>query len=577
MKLKSFNYTIGLLIIFFFTHLFGEEKIDIWKNKKEDKPQSSNQTNITENSKLQPKSSEKLNDSVTVQIQESVIDETEKQKVYGVYEPASYNLDLNMWSQTKAEDFRSSIKRLNKINLSKSSNEILEMILFSFSYPPQGMTEKEFVDLKIDWLIKNNRIDLIESFLKKNDDFNGKRKAVQYLVNENISRANIKEGCNKIRFIDAKIKDAYLEKFKIYCLIFNKKKAEAQLLLDLLREQKQSSQFYDDKINYLLGVADKTSNKINEKNLLNFYLSSVTIKDFKYKPTKQTKPEIWKYLNAANLIELEDASDKKRLKELEIAANDNQLDKNKIFDIYKQISFNLNSLINAKNIYQTSDNSDARALIYQKYLLSESNELKIEYLFILEELFKKDKLMNIYSKFLSDKIEEIGIENIPEKYKEIASERVVSEEDLLLGKVKYNDKVLHQSKILKYYIEGENKKKVQKEIDKIFKKINKNKKYFISAKDLALADTLINDGFTLPSNFNYSELSKKFVVPKNLLELIDRDEKAFLTLKIVEIIGEDEPHQLDPETIYFVTNLLNKMNLVTIRNKVLNSALPLRI
>ena len=33
------------------------------------------------------------------------------------------------------------------------------------------------------------------------------------------------------------------------------------------------------------------------------------------------------------------------------------------------------------------------------------------------------------------------------------------------------------------------------------------------------------------------------------------------TLKIVEIIGEDEPNQLDPETIYFITNLLNKMDL----------------
>ena len=35
MKLKSFNYLIGLLIIFFYSPLFGEEKIDIWKNKKE--------------------------------------------------------------------------------------------------------------------------------------------------------------------------------------------------------------------------------------------------------------------------------------------------------------------------------------------------------------------------------------------------------------------------------------------------------------------------------------------------------------------------------------------------------------
>ena len=40
-------------------------------------------------------------------------------------------------------------------------------------------------------------------------------------------------------------------------------------------------------------------------------------------------------------------------------------------------------------------------------------------------------------------------------------------------KVKYNDKVLHQSKIIKYYIENEEQKKVQKDIDKILKKLAK--------------------------------------------------------------------------------------------------------
>ena len=233
-------------------------------------------------------------------------------------------------------------------------------------------------------------------------------------------------------------------------------------------------------------------------------------------------------------------------------------------------------MINAKNNYQTLDESDARALIYQKYLLSESDENKIENLFLLEELFKKSDLLNIYSKFLSEKIEEIGVDNLPKEYQEEALARIVSDEDITFGKVKYNDKILHQSKIMKYFLEGENKKKVQKDIDKIFKKVIKNKKYFVSAKDLALADALINDGFLLPANFKYDQLVKKFDIPKNLLKLIDNDQKAFLALKIVEIIGEDEPYQLDPETIYFVTNLLNKMNLVTIRNKVLNSALPLR-
>ncbi len=577
MRLKNFNYLISLLVFFLSSYLWSDEKIDIWKNNTNNNNiETSNSSNKEIQETDNTKASNVIKSSEKIEIQEGSEIETEERNVFGIFQPADYNFDLNMWSNTKAEDLKLSLKRLNKINLSKSSQEILEIVLFSFSYPPQGMTEEEFVNLKIDWLIKNNRIELIESFLNQNQEFASKDKAVQFLVDKNIASANIKDGCDKIQFIDAKIKDPYLEKFKIYCLVFNKKNSEAQLLLDLLREQKLSSKFYDDKINYLLGITEKTDNKISEKNLLNFYLSSITVPNFKYEPTPKTKPEIWKYLNSANLIKLEDSTNKEKIKELEIAANNNKLDKKTIFEFYKQIPFNLNNLINAKNNYQTFDESDARALIYQKYLLSESIENKIEYLFLLEDLFKKSDLTNIYPKFLSDQIEGIGLENVPEKYQETAQSRILSETNFLKGKIKYNDKILHQSKILKYYIEDEDKKKIQKDINKIFKKVSKNKKYFISAKDLALADSLINDGFSLPESFKYEDLSKKFEIPENLLKLIDNEQKAFLSLKIVEIIGEDEIYQLDPETIYFVTNLLNKMNLIAIRNKVIVSAFPER-
>jgi len=236
----------------------------------------------------------------------------------------------------------------------------------------------------------------------------------------------------------------------------------------------------------------------------------------------------------------------------------------------------LNTLINAKNTYQTLDDTDARSLIYQKYLLSENTESKIEYLFILKEIFDKGKLQNVFSQILSDNLKEIGMENIPDSYKEIALKNILTEEDYL-GKIKYNDKILHQSKIMKYYLEDEEAKKIQKDIDKIFKKIGKNRKYFYSAKDLALVDALVKDGFNIPENFNRKELASKYEVPKNLLQLIEKKQSAFLTLKIVEIIGEDEPHQLDPETIYFITSLLNETNLIKIRNKVLISALPQRV
>ena len=580
MKLKSFNYFNCLLIIFFyFTPLLSEEKIDIWnnKNKKQEIEKKEALQKKEDKQKLNLDSIKTIELNQNIKIEDSsLVEDSQEGRIFGIYDPEENDFNLNMWSTTKAEDVKTNLKRIEKIQLSNTANQILEKILLSFSYPPQGMNEDEFVDLKINWLIKNQRSDLIESFLKQNNNFKSKSRAVQYIVDENIANGNIKEGCKKIEFIDKQIRDSYLEKFKIYCLVFNDKKSEAQLLLDLLREQKQSDKFYDDKINFLLGVSEKTTDKINENNLLNFYLSSITAKEFNFKANKNTKEEIWRYLNASNLIQLADASDKERLKELELAASQGQIDEKIIFKIYQQITFSLNDLINAKNLYQTLDYSDARSLIYQKYLLSENNDSKIEYLFLLEELFEKENLSNIYSKFLSDRIEELGVDNISEKYQEAAKSRIISEDEFILGKVKYNDKVLHQSKIIKYYIEEENEKKVQKDIDKIFKKISKNRKYFYSAKDLALADSLIKDGFILPTNFDYKELSKKYDVPNNLLKLIDNNQNAFLTLKIVEIIGEDEPHQLDSETIYFITNLLNKMNLKKIRNIVFNSALPLR-
>ena len=152
MKLKSFNYILGLIIIFFCSPLLSEEKIDIWKNNKNTKEQSSNlkkEEDIKEKINIEP--SQTVQSIDKIQIQESASIKSEEQKIYGIYEPASYNFDLNMWSTTKAEDLRSSLKRLSKIELSSSSSEILEAILFSFSYPPKGMSEKEFVDLKINW------------------------------------------------------------------------------------------------------------------------------------------------------------------------------------------------------------------------------------------------------------------------------------------------------------------------------------------------------------------------------------------------------------------------------------------
>ncbi len=576
MKLKSLNKTLSLLIFLVLcSPIKGEEQIDIWNKPKQDnnkKIQNTNNYNKIKNPNI-------LNTAIinnNIEIESNISNSSENSKIFGVYEPAKNNFDLNMWSRTDAEKVRSSFKRINKIKLSNTASQLFENTILSIAHPPKGMEEREFIDLKINWLIENKKIELIEQFLKYNNSFPNKKKLIQYLVDSNIANANIKTGCEKISFLDKNIKDSYLDKFKIYCLVFNNKNNEAQLQLDIFREEKKSDNFFDDKINYLLGVTNNTSNKINEKNLLNFYLSSVTIKDFKFEPKKNTKKIIWQYLNAANLIVIEDYKDKEKLIDLEIAANSNQFDKKKVFDIYSKINFDLNTLIKAEDIYQTLDNIDARALIYQKYLLSDNQENKIKLLFLLKDLFQKDNLSNIYSKFLSDKLKEINLNKVDDSYKEVVEKYIINEEKVLKGKIKFDDKILHRSKLIRYFNNEIDQKKAQKDFLRIYKKIKKNRKYFFSAKDLALVESFAKDGIEIPKDLNYLEISKKYNVPSNLLKLGKSNESAFLTLKLVEIIGEDEAYNLDPETIYFITHLLNQNDLKTIRNEILISALPQR-
>ena len=137
----------------------------------------------------------------------------------------------------------------------------------------------------MEYLPKLNQILGFLYYLKMKEKIVHDKKWLERLQGNKVFFGSAAKGCvylNALAIKPEKIKDSYLEKFKIYCLVFNNKKPEAQLLLDLLREQNQSSKFYDDKINFLLGVTEKTSNKINEENLLNFYLSSITIPNFKY-------------------------------------------------------------------------------------------------------------------------------------------------------------------------------------------------------------------------------------------------------------------------------------------------------
>ena len=575
MKLSDLNKFFFYLIIFLNLSISNaQEEVDIWKKDNS----NNNEESVQKDKKIESPIINKNTITTNNIIQEKTPNDSEEASLYGIWDPDTYNFELSMWSNTDGRSIEKTISRISKLNLSETAESIFLNTIFSYSYAPENISEKEFLDLKINWLIKNKKDKIIEEFLKKNNDFPNKNKIIQYLVDRNISEANIKIGCEKVNFIGRDIKDPYLEKFKIYCLVFNNKKSQAQLLHDILKEQKQSDKFFDNAINFLLGVDDNKNKKIKDNNLLNFYLSSVTFPNFKYEPNNKTNKSIWEYMNAANLIAVDDINDKDKIKNLEIAAKNNQIDKNQIFKIYKQIPFDLNTLINAQNIYQSLDQLEGRALIYQKYLLSDNNKIKLDLLFLLKDLFKKENLSNVFTEFLSDELKKFGKNDIPKDYVNVLERNIISNKTLKQRKIKFDDKVLHRSKLIRYFYEDDYPvKKTQKELDGIYKKIKRNKNYFYSAKDIAVLESFEIDGIQIPKEINHKKLSLNYNIPNNLIDLANNGQKGFLALKIVEIIGEDEVNNLDPETIYFITNLLNKLELIEFRNEILSSALPLRI
>jgi len=48
-------------------------------------------------------------------------------------------------------------------------------------------------------------------------------------------------------------------------------------------------------------------------------------------------------------------------------------------------------------------------------------------------------------------------------------------------------------------------------------------------------------------------------------------------LRIVEVIGQDELKNIDDDTMYFIINTLNQLNVDTLRNKILLKVLPLKV
>ena len=574
-----------LLILFSSFKVFAEDQpIDIWNIEKNENNNSIEKV-VIENEEEFKEMTESNIYKMQTQKKENQINleetlNTKEINIYGLYDPEDYSLDIDMWSNSNGDQLRNIFSRLNKIDLSEDASEIMKIALLTNAYSPaNNISEKEFLNIKTKWLIKNSDIVLIEEYLIKNQVFDLHPKLTRYVVDKHLSEANLEKACEVFSKNSKPILDEYLSKFNIYCLIKSNQKEKAQLIFDLKKELGFEEEYYENKINFLLGYNSEVDLSISENSIFDFHLAHQINPNFNFEPNDNTSKIIWKYLSSSNLLnsfnEI-DLSEIDKISTIEKATHNKNYPEKDLFEIYKRFQFNINQLLNVENSYKSLSKIEARALIYQKILLESEMVEKLKLLKLLKNLFKNDNINNAFDSELKKFLEKINPTDIPDNLTSFYYTNIEIK-DTKENEIKFNKDVLHQSKLINYFNGDYSKTKIEKDIDNFLKKIKKNKKYFFSKKDQIFLESLKFDGIEISNKYDDLYEVNESEIPTDIQVMVNNNEKGASLLRIAEVIGQDKLDRMDEDTIYFIIRALNQLDIDQIRNKILLKVLPLKV
>ena len=583
---RLLNKKFLLIVIFFLFVGFttqSQEPVDIWNvevkstNEVDNSINSQDENYTPQNSIYEMQSQKNKGPSIE---QDQILTSKEKE-IIGLYDPAKNGLDINMWSNSDGDQILNIYKRIDKIKLSEDASEILNILLLTNAYyPEKNISKEQFLEIKTNWLIKHSNLQLIENYLLNNRIINENPKLTKYLVDDYLSRSQIKKACEVFIKSTESIDDTYLSKFKIYCLINNNKKEEAQLLLDLKKELGFKDKFYENRINYLMGYSDKVELIVSEETILDFHLSHRTNPTFKFEPKNTTSKKIWKYLSTSNLlddIKEVELTDLDKISIIEKATHTKNYTEKELFELYKRFQFNINQLLNIKESTKTLSTIEARALIYQGILITTQVDPKLELMSALKKSLKNENIENAFNIELRELLRGIEKEEVPSNYTNFYEKYINEDKTSLLTNIKINNKILHQSKLINYFKENVTEKKITKDLNDFLKKIKKDKKYFFSKKDVILVETFKSDGIEVSSKYKNLYKINDLEIPSDIQIMVNNKDIAAAMLRIVEVIGQDEIQDIDEDTLYFIISTLNQLNVDPLRNKILLKVLPLKV
>ena len=579
--LKLLNKFVWKVIFFcsvqilFFAN--ANEPEDIWSKNNEDIEIKTEEIKLNNENKEIKEIYEGTELSEKIFLEENVLEDNSS--LIGLYDPKDNDLKIDMWKNSDGDQVNYIIEKLFKMDLSNDAHDILKIAILTNSYIPSiNMDQKKFNSYKINYLLKKKDLDLINEFLLKNKTLENNHELIIQYVDYYLINGNLDKSCNLLDNNDLIFDNNYLEKFKIYCLINSDKRNEAQLYFDLNKEKGFKDKFFEDKYDYLLGYKEKINIGTSEKSPLNFHLSHITDKNFSFDPNIDTPKFIWKYLSNYNLLKgvnSIDLQNGKKIEALEKAAHEKNYNEQELFSLYKRFEFTLNQLLTADETYKYLPNFEGRALLYQKILLTYDIEQKLKHSLELKKSFENDKLGNAYDQELSKLINSIELEDVPAQYTSFYNDNKKINVEYK-NQIKFNNKIIHQSKLLNYFADVYDTEKTSKETNNLLKKIKADKKYVISNKDKILLDSLSYDGIQIQKKYK-NIYSQNPNIPTDLQVLINNNDIGMILLRLSEIIGEDSIEALGTETLYFITSVLNQINLDKIRNKIILKILPIKV
>ena len=571
------------------------EPKDIWKQSQEitikenqNKKIENSENNLNKDLPQTTFDKEKLNLSVNEISQSEEINDQEL--IFGLYEPEDTKINLNFWSDVDNNLY----SRVFETLLNKEKNSLVavsEKVLFSKSninvFEDKGERHLSFI---ADWLINNQKMKLIDQVIDQNKIINKNAKLLKFLFTHYLSLGQIDKACSYTKLMTVDVQSIDLEKYKIFCLINNKKIKQAQSQLELTRETSSLDNFFVGKVNFLTGISDQKSD-INFDNVFYTHLTLITNDslELKYNNFSKSK-ELRNYFFKSNLANklLDDAmkdtspDKKKELNDLVIflerSVNEDLYPNEKILDIYKKYNFSFNQLFQVEDAVKNLRRPESHAILYQAMLLAQKPDIKLKILNNFKDKLTVNGLEKIAEPVYYLELEKIYSTNpdlIDQKIVEKIKNFKISEEN---KDKSFNNNYFFSSEIKKLLdkkLTKKDKKKILNLLGDFDKKI-KEKSYKLTNKDIALINILNVQKIDLPKSMSDVIYNKEIYIPNEIFNSIEKKLNDEAILKTLLFIADlDETKNNYTRDILAIIKIFDNIKLDSLKTTFINSEFSL--